>query len=757
MSLVKTGPSLFENYTFIARPNREFSSSSSGMTGAIRVYPQASTAEKKFEITTGSFEDSAIMTKLHENLVFTGTNNLSGVLDYMTAVEGLKSSERSSKKVRIVRFVPSSELTKDTRRKGVVRSNLYHYYATAYPSCNTWGHFNYLTLNFISGTGFPSNAAIAYPNPPTGDQGKLTPSGSFTFEFYIKPTMRKQDVYHAGTIMHVSSSYAVSLISGSKTDALGNPDSFKILLQLSQSSEVLPSKINFSNLVKPNDLIFTSSDSISFNGWHHVAIRWGGNTTDFGTGSFIIDGIEAGTFGIPSSSLTNTAGTIEDSNALFVGNFYEGENQGSNKITGLFKSADVVDEGFSDVFSSTDSFPAFSFSHQLGAELHELRIWNSFRDIDLIKSGSRNAPDVDDTLLFYLGPHFVHESVDRKIHYSPFVASTDVKVVSSSFSTEMSFYSNGHLINAENHLRDRITGYFPRLLNMTSSLIPGTPTSGLNANDYLFDSSNTSAIRKNLLILPCDNGKFVPNFSLYVTSSSTPFFSSGPGRIDLGKMIEPISSNFGTIVVKSTDLTPVNLNGSTIPDISYVMSGTRDGSSNLVTFFDISNLFYGSKIHPGTFEVTDSNFTGSNGLLSFRLKDNGMGGLYRADANTDHAKWNSVGSIIYEEGIATITAPYFGDLFGKDEFNVQFKGERPVHTLTANVVVPAYKINSSSMPSYLHLTASDYANENSENFVYINRVNLHDENLNIIGRADLAQPIPKRNIDKFVIRTKFDF
>ena len=98
-----------------------------------------------------------------------------------------------------------------------------------------------------------------------------------------------------------------------------------------------------------------------------------------------------------------------------------------------------------------------------------------------------------------------------------------------------------------------------------------------------------------------------------------------------------------------------------------------------------------------------------------------------------------------------------GDLFGKDGYEVSFRGEQPVPLLTANVQVPAWKINSSSSPSYLPLTASDYANESGDPIVYITRVNFHDADLNVVGRAELAQPVAKRLSDKFLIKVKFDF
>jgi hypothetical protein len=41
--------------------------------------------------------------------------------------------------------------------------------------------------------------------------------------------------------------------------------------------------------------------------------------------------------------------------------------------------------------------------------------------------------------------------------------------------------------------------------------------------------------------------------------------------------------------------------------------------------------------------------------------------------------------------------------------------------------------------------------------VYITTLNLHDENLNVIGRASFSQPIVKRDSDRIMFRLKKDF
>ena len=79
------------------------------------------------------------------------------------------------------------------------------------------------------------------------------------------------------------------------------------------------------------------------------------------------------------------------------------------------------------------------------------------------------------------------------------------------------------------------------------------------------------------------------------------------------------------------------------------------------------------------------------------------------------------------------------------------------HILEAMVPCPAGQINSSSNPQFAKLIPSDYASETSEEFVYITGINFHDENLNIIARTSLAQPIMKRDGDNMTFRIKVDF
>jgi hypothetical protein len=73
------------------------------------------------------------------------------------------------------------------------------------------------------------------------------------------------------------------------------------------------------------------------------------------------------------------------------------------------------------------------------------------------------------------------------------------------------------------------------------------------------------------------------------------------------------------------------------------------------------------------------------------------------------------------------------------------------------VPCPAGQINSSSNPTFTALTASAEPDEASVGPVIITGINLHDDNLNVVARVALAQPIVKRSEDRYLFRIKMDW
>ena len=240
------------------------------------------------------------------------------------------------------------------------------------------------------------------------------------------------------------------------------------------------------------------------------------------------------------------------------------------------------------------------------------------------------------------------------------------------FNIAMSFGVGGHYLNLENFTRDFATNNFPRAMDLTGAQITNT-TTALSCNQFLYYTGSTAY--RNLFMMPCDNGNFLPNFNLIreVESGSFPTSTVKTGsnyykyRNDLDipdlslislRNLLP-SSSFRNYIVdvieKDQDGNPLvrrdaagKMIGNNIVhvgagfetnvlgaepenfgldpgEVFTIFQRTRDDSSNEIVIFDISNLFYGKRIKPGTFVIKDNAVTGSGGDLTITLKDDGYG------------------------------------------------------------------------------------------------------------------------------------
>ena len=179
-------------------------------------------------------------------------------------------------------------------------------------------------------------------------------------------------------------------------------------------------------------------------------------------------------------------------------------------------------------------------------------------------------------------------------------------------------------------------------------------------------------------------------------------------------------------------------------------------NENCVTIFAISNQIFNNKIKRTSFTIKDADLSLSSGLnLSF--SDTILGSLYRSDSLTKHANWNTSGNILYKEGVSVITHPSMFN-FGKTNFQINAKCHASKNIFELNLPATAGKTNKSFNDSYkenLKLDASAF-NED-EDFVYITDIDLHDENLNVVASAKLAQPFAKKSSDNILFRIKMDF
>jgi len=820
MSIVKITGDNIVNFTTIANPKRLFASSSTGITGSVSLNVDYSPSIKNSEVLVKfnqgwidpDSDDAPIPgehTLEQEVASIIDSRDLTPPLDqsptrlnfdnFFKLIQKSKHAIKQTKKQEIRRFIPGTRLSESLNgksnffAKSAVKNCLMYSNRTFIPTAN-WAFTNYNSLNFFTSTGVPKSSVMIYPSA-TGSTGinQLAPDKSFTFDFYIKPKGAKIP-FDAGTILHMSSCYAVSLISGSQTGADGKPSHFRILLQLSQSANIRPSSLGFSGetitIPSPHDggFVFVSKDnSLKRNRWHHISIRWGGKKVYNGSGDIVIDGVSNKSFSISSGSVMQTSasdnGSQLDPYALFVGNFYEGANFGTSAIARFFAPDVAENEGLTSAIGSVPNGnpTQFLFRHALNAEIHDLKIYNRYRGNRQISHSITSGSSLTDPgLLFYVPPFFVKESRRRKVLQTPFQAA--MGRTDSPFNTELSFGVGGLEINLENYVRDFVRKEYPRLMHLTASEIV-TNVSGENTSCNQILYSSESLRKRNLTILPCDNGIFYPNFDLLAsgTAQAQPALNTPEGRFvdDTGQRdLSIVSLNnlvydsnklpFPADVAEEMQLTgptPENIRVNPVgvannyndeSRVLTIFNRTKDPSSNEIVFLDVSNLMYGDKIKPETLKVSDLKVTGSGGYEKFILRDDGHGNIYRADAASKHAIWASVGNVFYEHGIIVIKTPHL-PLFGTDSYQVEFLGERKIYTLEIQVPIGSGLINSSSNPTFKKLIPSDYYSEVAKEFVYISGINLHDNNLNVIMKTNLAQPVIKREGDRILVKIRMDF
>jgi hypothetical protein len=847
MALIPVTQDDIELFTVVTTPRRHYVSSSSGVTGSVKVFPRASSNEKETDAPRRVFNDVASDPSALVDASFASSEKLlfdsargkrelkspvtAEVNEYLALVD--KAVTKPNQVLEVERFTPTTQVTKYTLAKNNVKDLLMPFYRSMYPHAD-WAYTNYNTLNFFtvsSGSqSVPTSSVLLYPNVndervATADgrmSGSYCFSGSFSFDFHVNPRYQVDGLdeghFKAGTILHLSSCYAVSLITGSRKDGKGLPLGYRLQLQLSHSADIPPSSAAPGTY--PQDLVFLSEDnSLTLNNWHHVVIKWGTKTINNGTGSFVVDGVTRGNFVVPSSSITPLTSPVNvEPEFLCVGNFYEGTNKYSidESQSIFFGPTHAARDGVEQLTTvDTLTHVSHSFNHPLKAELHDVylkRYHMSSLDISAsarIGMGSVDAADYE-RVAFCLPPFFVEETPVRKfvngsggILQTPFFSidgTTD-----DPFNVSLAFGVNGHYINLENFTKDFATGRIPRHINLSASIIDYT-TQALEANTFLYTGSSGVA-KRNLTILPCDDGTFEPNYELLSTETLQNKFTDSTGYqdksyISLDNLVtpaagfvtsmgvyDPESESYDNIMSELIGPTPespgkppgatylsyiasVNtaLSKSTSEEIPFdrgvqrgnpltIYQRTLDPSSNQVTFFNISNLYYGTKILPGSFTITDAAISGSEGSVKLTLRDDGFGSLYRADAATKHSTFSTVGNIFYDEGLVVVKNPHLY-FFGKNQYEISFKGLKNVYSTKYEILAGQGLLNSSSNLTYNRnknaMSASADVTD-TDPFIYISGMYFHDENMNVIAKAKFAQPIIKRERDKILFKVAFDW
>jgi hypothetical protein len=183
----------------------------------------------------------------------------------------------------------------------------------------------------------------------------------------------------------------------------------------------------------------------------------------------------------------------------------------------------------------------------------------------------------------------------------------------------------------------------------------------------------------------------------------------------------------------------------------------NDKSETFSKIFCISTQIFGKKIEKESVNFYDPDLRGTFGSKKINLKDNGKGTMYRADSYTKHADWNYVGHCLYNEGIITVLHPSLEN-FGECSYKLDFKCSSRLNVLELNLPAYAGRTNKSYNESYIKdLRLNESAFNSDEDFVYITDINLHDENLNVVAKAKVVKPYPKKDTDNVLFRLKMDY
>lgn len=180
-------------------------------------------------------------------------------------------------------------------------------------------------------------------------------------------------------------------------------------------------------------------------------------------------------------------------------------------------------------------------------------------------------------------------------------------------------------------------------------------------------------------------------------------------------------------------------------------------SENYSKSFCISKEMFGRKLQKETVDLFDSDLSGTFGNKKIRLKDSYNGVLYRSDCETKKAEWNYVGHCLHNEGIITVLHPSLEN-FSDFGYKLDFKSSSKLNVLELNLPAYSGKSNKSYNSSYINDLRLDESSFNSdEDFTYITDINLHDSNLNIIAKAKIIKPYPKKDTDNILFRLKMDY
>ena len=628
-------------------------------------------------------------------------------------------------------------------------------------------------------------------------------SDEATFEFWIKPCKEQTDV---GTVFSLRDDYAVCLIPDQDYVKDGVPQRFKIgVYSQSLVNDGTTPSVSDTTLSQAGGGRYISVPVLLLDQWHHVIIRYGslfnnGLLSVYVDSVSITDGNIDGLFngsnrtdGFFDINYSSTPGDV-----LIVGGWPSVVEE--NRALGSYASDQEVRpiSGSSTVFNYSSTLGKSVVPQKtLKSELKELRLWSETRSEHEILANKYVSLNSTANLKAYI-PFFFDPRTDtpqwKRLAYIPFeqnpqtteefyqkgrvttLGSDQVNYNPVQYCTNSAHIVGMPFVNVHSHLREYVNGSYPVIFqhdryHSTSSTVYPT------INDKNYSNSRLSYFINNWqsfpwlrainsMIIPSDNELFISKYELmgdnahvFQSKDYLRLEGNGVGSTDsiyeLANFYDDEIFAIQNTIIK-IDPTKKSFKGKTEQYGTKTLASEgkltdKDFLSPLSTTISVPHIYYGNRIQHESIELS---FTLNEEGKTIRIVDY-QGALYRMDKRREFIN-AKVGHVDYANGIICIFSPLLTSL-GVDDFDLKFKGEKNMHVMQLDIPCAAGVANKSKHPTYKKLKASSNANETDSNLTYISTIYLHDENLNIIGKVNLAQPVQKREEDSFIFRVKVDF
>lgn len=617
-----------------------------------------------------------------------------------------------------------------------------------------------------------------------------------TFEFWIKPTKEQTS---PGTICHLPSNHAIVLLPDESSLANGTYSRYKIGVYVQNSAAIStqgPSSSDVTISGVSNSGIYVTDAVFQIDNWHHVAIRWSENFNN-GLLAVYVDGklessnTEDGIYAGSRTGLVNTALGNTSPYTYTIGGW---QSYSFTNIFGYYAAEQNLKTLTTAIPSFTTGY-GVDASFQLKSELCEFRIWNvaktNLEINNLMNNGLSSTENLRCYIPFLFDPYSDTPQFSRKVWIPDTNAEDKASYYKNAVSAKVGgstgsnpairipiCSNNGYLggisiVYVHSYLQDVVNEQYPVITSMPdfsdSATFPDPDgiTGDLGELIHIRDSwQNSSALRTlNTMIIPCDNGKLIPNYTLNRKEFNVDYSpewiqlaSSGVGQMNsysIGKFLDDETFVIDDIISIDPDKFDEDSSQTTMEQYrtSAISKFLRDEDfcSPVSSVIEIPQLYYGNEIQEGSIVLKCIHNKDGKKIT---LKDY-RGSLYRMDSKS-RKRTSKVGLVDYHNGVICIFHPLITSV-GIDNFELEFSGTKNMHVLQLDIPCSSGVANLSANSGYKKLKASSNANETDGNVTYISSIYLHDSNLNIIGKVNLAQPTVKREEDSFIFRVKLDF